>query len=124
MKELADVQAGDEVVEVYVGGWQDSMRRVTVTRTTPSTIFIDMRKFWRKDGRAVGDTSWRTPKIVPLNDKTLTQLQEIDAANELLSLRHRVRDECIKCYKRLSAEDATEILVILKRETPTRDDPQ
>lgn len=63
---LDSLKVGDEVA--IIGGMYTEV--ATVTRATPTQVGVGHRKFWRKDGRAVGSSrGWRSMWLREVTDK-------------------------------------------------------
>lgn len=65
---LASLKPGDRVVRSSGFSFRD-FSECTVDRTTPKQIIIDHgERFWKANGRLVGDTGYQVVEIVPMDD--------------------------------------------------------
>ena len=122
MKELADLQAGDEVVWVRKGYGESEYLLVRVERATATMLVVNGTKFRRKDGRQMGGHSILEGhlELRSVTPQELCLVAEYAATERRRTLQLRVREICKADIRWLSEESAKEILAILEREKPTR----
>lgn len=59
MSDLTNVKVGDELVLSYYDGYSSTLYKfVTVTRLTPSLVYIGEKAYMRRNGRERGGDEW------------------------------------------------------------------
>jgi len=105
---VSDLKPGDNVV-VCSGGWRSYMRVETVTRTTPKQIIIKSNRYWKQNGREVGNHYGSR-----LEQATPELIQEIKEKIYRSKLINYLSGYNVNHWNKLSTEHLERIVKVVK----------
>ena len=105
MKELKDLQVGDEVV---IKGLGYPERIAKIERITKTQIVVNGYKFNRGSGSQCGNNGWEGKNIYVLTDELKEQLQEVQRKRNIISYIEKFN------FNSLSVEELLQVYNIIK----------
>lgn len=108
MNELENVKVGDLMVVNGSYAHLDCLKEVE--RITKSQIIVNKRRYWKKNGRLVGDGDWCYGFIKPATEKDIEIINKREQKDKLLTFFRKV----VWCT--LSLESLQTIYDVVKKE--------